>query len=98
MTTEIRAAAATDVQMIIGGEQVSAADGQTFDVVNPATGQVMARAPLGGPEDVNRAVVAAQRAFEDPKGWSAWSAAKRGRTLAKFANIVRQNQEELAQL
>ena len=99
MTTQTQAATtATDVKMIIGGEQVDAADGQTFEVVNPATGEVIARAPLGGPEDVNRAVDAAQRAFDDPKGWSSWSAAKRGRTLAKFANVVRQHQEALAQL
>ena len=45
MTTETRAATdVRDVQMIIGGEQVSAADGQTFDVVNPATGQIQCRA------------------------------------------------------
>ena len=99
MTAETQAAAAVrDVQMIIGGEQVAAADGQTFDVVNPATGQVIARAPLGGPEDVNRAVVAATRAFEDPKGWATWSAAKRGRTLAKYASLVKTANEELAQL
>ena len=61
MTTETQAvAAARDVKMIIGGEQVDAADGQTFDVINPATGQVIARAPLGGPEDVDRAVRAAR--------------------------------------
>ena len=82
MTTDTRAATtATDVQMIIGGEQVAAADGQTFEVMNPATGQVIARAPLGGPEDVNRAVTAAQKAFDDPKGWATWSAAKRGRMV-----------------
>jgi betaine-aldehyde dehydrogenase len=82
--------------MIIGGEQVDAADGQTFDVTNPATGEVMARAPLGGAEDVDRAVKAAQSAFEGP--WSTWSASKRGRTLQKFSNLVKQNLEELAQL
>jgi betaine-aldehyde dehydrogenase len=99
MTTDTRAATtASDVKMIIGGEQVDAADGQTFEVVNPATGAVIARAPLGGPEDVNRAVAAAQKAFDDPKGWAAWSAAKRGRTLAKYAALVKQNMEELAQL
>jgi acyl-CoA reductase-like NAD-dependent aldehyde dehydrogenase len=99
MTTDTRTATtASDVKMIIGGEQVDAADGQTFEVVNPATGAVIARAPLGGPEDVNRAVAAAQKAFDDPKGWAAWSAAKRGRTLAKYAALVKQNMEELAQL
>ena len=99
MTTETQAVtAARDVKMIIGGEQVDAADGQTFDVSNPATGQVIATAPLGGPEDVDRAVKAAQQAFEDPKGWASWSAAKRGRTLAKYASLVKANLEELAQL
>ena len=87
-----------NVKMIIGGEQVDAADGQTFDVMNPATGEVLARAPLGGPEDVNRAVAAAQVAFEDPKGWSSWSAAKRGRTLQKLSGLVKQHLEELARL
>src|SRR6187431_1888569 len=99
MATETRAA--TEVRrakMIIGGEQVDAVDGQTFDVINPATGQVMATAPLGGAEDVDRAVKAATAAFEDPKGWASWSASKRGRTLAKYASLVKAANEELAQL
>jgi acyl-CoA reductase-like NAD-dependent aldehyde dehydrogenase len=101
MTTGSRAAAAPalgNVKMIIGGEQVDAADGQTFDVINPATGDLLARAPLGGREDVDRAVAAAQKALDDPRGWSTWSAAKRGRTLQKLSNLVKQNLEELAQL
>ena len=99
MTTDSRAATAPalgNVKMIIGSEQVDAADGQTFDVMNPATGEILARAPLGGPEDVNRAVQAAQAAFEGP--WSTWSAAKRGRTLQRLSSLVKQNLEELAQL
>jgi acyl-CoA reductase-like NAD-dependent aldehyde dehydrogenase len=90
------AAAVRDVKMIIGGEQVDAIDGQTFDVHNPATGQVIARAPLGGKADVDRAVEAAQAAFEGP--WSTWSASKRGRALQKFADLAKKNIEELAQL
>jgi betaine-aldehyde dehydrogenase len=96
VTTEMRPAAVQDARMIIGGEQVDAADGQTFEVVNPATGDVIARAPLGGPEDVNRAVKAAQAAFDGP--WSTWSASKRGRTLQKLSNLVKEHLEELAQL
>ena len=101
MTTESQPATAPallNVQMVIGGQQVDAADGQTFDVMNPATGEVIAKAPLGGPEDVNRAVAAAQAAFDDPKGWSSWSAAKRGRTLQKLSGLVKQHLEELARL
>src|SRR4029077_16076698 len=67
-------------------------------VVNPADGQVIAKAPLGGREDVDRAVAAAQKAFEDPKGWGNWGAGKRGRTLSKFAALIKSNTEELAQL
>jgi betaine-aldehyde dehydrogenase len=97
MTTEVRASTdVRDVKMIIGGEQVDAADGQTFNVVNPASGEVMASAPLGGPEDIDRAVSAAQAAFDGP--WSTWSAAKRGRTLQKLSNLVKEHLEDLAQL
>jgi betaine-aldehyde dehydrogenase len=85
-------------RMIIGGVPVDAADGQTFEVTNPATGQVIAQAPLGGREDVNRAVAAARTAFDDPKGWSSWSASKRGRTLQKLSGLVKANLEELARL
>jgi betaine-aldehyde dehydrogenase len=84
--------------MIIGGDSVEAADGQTFEVVNPATGRVIATAPLGGSADVNRAVQAAEHAFEDRKGWANWAAGKRGRALAKLAALIKQHTEELAQL
>jgi betaine-aldehyde dehydrogenase len=88
----------TTARMVIGGESVDAADGQTFDVVNPATGQTIATAPLGGPADVDRAVEAARRAFDDRKGWANWAAGKRGRSLAKFAALIKEHTEELAQL
>ena len=95
MTTPA-AASVRDAKMIIGGEQVDALDGQTFEVHNPATGAVIARVPLGGRADVDRAVEAAQKAFEGP--FSRWSAAKRGRTLQKFADLVKKSNEELAQI
>jgi betaine-aldehyde dehydrogenase len=92
------AAAQTKLQMVVGGETVDAADGQTFEIVNPANGEVIATAPLGGKNDVDRAVEAAQKAFEDPKGWATWAAGKRARTLAKLADLIKKNSEELAQL
>jgi acyl-CoA reductase-like NAD-dependent aldehyde dehydrogenase len=88
--------AVRDVKMVINGEQVDALDGQTFETINPATGQVIARVPLGGKADVDRAVEAARHAFEGP--WSTWSAAKRGRSLQKFADLTKKSLEELAQL
>ena len=78
---------------------MDAADGQTFEVINPATGEVIARAPLGRPGGRRpRRRRGAGKAFDDPKGWSGWSAAKRGRTLQKFTGLVKQHLEELAQL
>jgi betaine-aldehyde dehydrogenase len=90
------AAPVRDAKMFINGEHVDALDGQTFDVTNPATGKVIARVPLGGKADVDRAVEAAQKAFDGPYG--RWSAAKRGRTLQKFADLVKKANEELAQI
>ncbi len=86
------------MRMVIGGQSVDAADGGTFDVVSPVTGAVIATAPMGGREDVDRAVAAAQAAFEDRKGWATWAAGKRGRSLSKFAALIKDHSEELAQL
>jgi acyl-CoA reductase-like NAD-dependent aldehyde dehydrogenase len=103
MTTEpstnpVDTAEVATARMVIGGELVDAAEGRTFDIVNPATGRVIATAPLGGKPDVDRAVAAARAAFDDPKGWAAWPATKRGRTLAKFAQLIRDHSKELAEL
>ncbi len=103
MTTEQQpqtdaSAGPTAARMIIGGELVDASDGQTFDIVNPANGQVMATAPLGGRADVDRAVEAARAAFDDRKGWANWAAGKRGRSLAKLADLIKKHSDELATL
>ncbi|MEZ0240590.1 MAG: aldehyde dehydrogenase, partial [Chloroflexota bacterium] len=96
MTTEIPSP--TAARMVIGGDTVEAAEGRTFEVVNPADGRVMATAPQGGAEDVERAVAAATAAFADRKGWATWAAGKRGRSLAKLAQLIKRDSEELAQL
>jgi betaine-aldehyde dehydrogenase len=97
-TPTAETSAPTTARMIIGGEPVDAADGQTFEVVNPATGRVIATAPLGGPADVDRAVEAARRAFEDRKGWANWAAGERGRALARLAALIKDHTDELASL
>ncbi len=86
----------TEYRMVIGGELVAAADGQTFDVVEPHRGTVIGVVPSGGPQDVDRAVAAAQRAFDGE--WSTLSAADRGRLMYRFAEVVRAHEEELSQL
>ena len=97
MTTEIPSP--TAARMVIGGDTVDAAEGRTFDVVNPADGRVMATAPQGGAEDVERAVAAAFGAFGDGQGeWPRTSATERGRVLARVAAILRERAEAIARL
>lgn len=83
--------------MWIGGEEVTAAGGGTFPVVNPATGQAVADVALGGPEDVDRAARAAWAAF-DQGPWPRTSATDRGRVLLRLADLIRRHAEELAVL
>ncbi len=98
MATDASTLTPTSARMVIGGESVDAADGQTFEIVNPAHGRVIGTAPQGGPEDVDRAVAAARQAFDDPKGWSRWAASKRGRSLARLAALIKEHTDELAWL
>jgi acyl-CoA reductase-like NAD-dependent aldehyde dehydrogenase len=97
-TVPARPEAPSQARMVIGGESAASADGQTFDIVNPADGKTIATAALGGKEDVDRAVAAAQAAFDDRKGWANWAAGKRGRNLSKLADLIRQHTDELAWL
>jgi aldehyde dehydrogenase (NAD+) len=60
---------------LIGADWLPASDGQTIDVTNPATGQVLGRVPRGGAADVDLAVAAAQAAFP---GWRDTDASTRG--------------------
>ena len=77
-------------------ERVEAADGRTFDVVEPHAGETIAQVPEGSAEDVDRAVRAAARAFEGE--WRTMAASDRGRLLFRFAEAVRAHEEELARL
>ncbi|OGO58250.1 MAG: aldehyde dehydrogenase [Chloroflexi bacterium RBG_16_72_14] len=82
--------------MIIGGDLAESADGRTFEVVEPHRGSVVATVPQGGAEDVDRAVAAAQAAFDGE--WSRLAASDRGRLMLRFAQVVRDHEEELSQL
>jgi betaine-aldehyde dehydrogenase len=84
------------LRMVIGGESVPAADEQTFDVISPVSDEVIAHAPKGGPVDVDRAVAAAQAAFDGE--WHSWSQTRRGQTLQRLATLTRDHLEELALL
>jgi aminobutyraldehyde dehydrogenase len=82
-------------QQFIGGKWVDAASGETLDVENPATGQVVASVPASGAADVDRAVEAAATAFE---GWSLTTPQTRSLALLKIADIIDANADELGRL
>jgi betaine-aldehyde dehydrogenase len=82
------------LEMMIDGEPTPAMSGETEDVVSPVTGQVIARVPRAGQEDVDRAVAAARAAFDGE--WHAWSQTRRGQALQRLAQLTRDHQEELA--
>ena len=83
--------------LVLGGERVTAADGKTFDVIEPATAAPMAEVAEGSPEDARRAVDVASRAFEEG-AWPRMSARERGRLLTKASLLIRERQEDLARL
>src|SRR2546428_6334473 len=81
--------------MIINGQPVAAASGETVEVRNPATKEVVDTVPKGNAEDTKRAIEAAAAAF--PK-WSAMPAHQRASILLKAAAKVREHLEEVAKL
>ena len=84
-------------QAFIDGRYVDAASGETFDTENPATGEVITSVAAGGPEDIDRAVGAARRSFEDGR-WSRMAPTDRKKVLLRFAALIEANTEELATL
>jgi betaine-aldehyde dehydrogenase len=85
----------TKLQNFIDGEFVDPVDGATEEVVNPATAETIAEAPLSSEEDVNRAVAAAKRAFD---GWSNATPGERSLALLKLADAIEENADEISDL
>jgi acyl-CoA reductase-like NAD-dependent aldehyde dehydrogenase len=83
--------------MLIDGEWVSAESGKTFAVHNPATGEEIARVAKADTPDVDRAVRAAHRAFEDGP-WSGLRPPDRARLLFTVARLIRERLEEIAKV
>ena len=83
--------------LIISGQRVPAADGRTYDTVNPATGEALATVAEAGEQDVQRAVAAARRAFDEGP-WPRWPAGRRARVMLKLASLIADRTKDLAQL
>ncbi len=79
----------------VGGDWVDAVEGETEQILNPATGQTIAEVPKGTQADVDRAVDAAVRALPE---WLETTPAERSELLLKLADLIDEHTEELAQL
>jgi phenylacetaldehyde dehydrogenase len=93
----IRQFVATHRRMLIDGQWVNANSGDSFHVYNPATGEVMANVAAGDYADIDLAVKAARRAFEQGP-WSRMTHAERGKLIWKLADLVEEDLEEFAQI
>lgn len=82
-------------QLYIGGRYVSATSGESFESLNPATGDVICKVQIAGQHDVDAAVASAQKGFET---WSAMTGAERGRILNNAARLLKERNRELAEL
>jgi acyl-CoA reductase-like NAD-dependent aldehyde dehydrogenase len=80
---------------LIAGTEVEPTSGQTFESVDPATGEPIARLAEGTPDDVDRAVAAAR---ESAEGWASVDAETRGRVLMQLAELIESHADELAAL
>lgn len=86
---------AEDYKVLIGGQWVGAASGETMNVVNPANGQIVATAPKCGKAEVDQAVNAAAAAFPQ---WAGMPVSERSKTILKLSQLIMANQESLAAL
>ncbi len=84
------------LKLLIDGQWLPAASGQTFEAINPSNGQLLARLAAAGPEDVERAVAAAQRALEGP--WGSMTPAEREKLMRRLAALIEENADQLAEL
>lgn len=85
------------LKIYINGEWQESASGEVFESINPETLEVVAQVPRGNVEDVDTAVKAARQAFESAE-WSDILPAERGRILLRFAQLILEHKEELAEL
>jgi acyl-CoA reductase-like NAD-dependent aldehyde dehydrogenase len=83
--------------LLIGEERTPAAEGNSFEALDPATGRTIARVALGGPQDVDRAVRVARKALESGP-WGSTAPSARAAAIYALADALQQHAEEIAQL
>jgi acyl-CoA reductase-like NAD-dependent aldehyde dehydrogenase len=82
---------------VIDGEVVASASGETFPIYDPSNGEHIADAALAGPEDVERAVASARRAFDDGR-WRTMAPLDQERVLRRLAQLIGEHATELGEL
>jgi len=82
-------------KMFIAGESADSLSGQTYEVRNPATGEIVDTVPRGNQEDARRAIDAAAAAFDE---WAHTPAEERANLLSKAADLVEAERKSLAEL
>jgi aldehyde dehydrogenase (NAD+) len=85
-------------QLLINGEWQPSASGKTFPTINPATEETIANVAEADAPDVERAVAAARRAFDEGPWGTKITGSERGRMLYKLADLIEANKKELAAL
>jgi aldehyde dehydrogenase (NAD+) len=85
-------------RILIGNKWVDSVSGKTFETINPATGEVIAKVAEADAADVDLAVKAARKAFYSKSPWRKMSAAERGQLLNRLADLIEKNVDELAAL
>ncbi|MFJ8103139.1 aldehyde dehydrogenase family protein [Lysinibacillus sp. NPDC096212] len=83
--------------LIINGEKVESSNGETFETINPATGEAVATVAKASQEDAERAVQAARQAFDFGK-WKQYPVNRRAQVLHKIAAIMRSRFNEIVEL
>jgi aldehyde dehydrogenase (NAD+) len=81
----------------IGGEWVEASSGETFDVENPSTGEIIATVPKGSREDAHAAIAAARKSFDSGE-WSGMDPDERVRIMRSVVDKFTEHEDELAEL
>jgi phenylacetaldehyde dehydrogenase len=97
VSTTVRDFLAAPRQLFIGGKLVDARSGKTFDTVNPATGEVLATVAEADAPDIDAAVRAARRAFDEGP-WGSMTPSDRGRIIWRIGDLITAHLEEFAQL
>jgi aldehyde dehydrogenase (NAD+) len=93
----LKAAEVKDLGCYINGEWTAASENRVIEVHNPADGSVLGFIPRGGSEEIDIAVKAAKNAFFSVE-WKKMTPYNRAQILCKIAEVIRENQEELAKL